>query len=101
MPANTICVSRPSKWGNPCTRDHYDLSEIPISDRDWVFRQLATRDFAALLHLGRLPFTEEDVRRELRGFNLACWCPTTRNDQSIEECHADVLFEIANWAVAA
>jgi Domain of unknown function (DUF4326) len=34
--------------------------------------------------------TVEDVRRELAGRDLACWCPLT------EPCHADVLLEIAN-----
>jgi len=34
--------------------------------------------------------TVEDVRRELAGKDLACWCPLS------EPCHADVLLEIAN-----
>jgi hypothetical protein len=37
-----------------------------------------------------LPVTLEDVRRELRGRDLACYCPLD------ESCHADVLIEIAN-----
>ncbi len=39
---------------------------------------------------GSLPFTTEQVRRELRSKNLACWCPLD------QPCHADVLLEIAN-----
>jgi hypothetical protein len=32
----------------------------------------------------------DEIRRELRGRNLACWCkPGT-------QCHADFLVEIAN-----
>jgi hypothetical protein len=31
-----------------------------------------------------------DVRRELRGKDLACWCPLDA------PCHADVLLELAN-----
>jgi hypothetical protein len=38
----------------------------------------------------RLAVTLDDVRRELRGFDLACHCPRD------ESCHADVLIEIAN-----
>lgn len=34
--------------------------------------------------------TAEDVRRELAGHNLACWCPLDR------PCHADVLLAVAN-----
>ena len=36
------------------------------------------------------PTTVEDVRRELRGKTLACWCAIDK------PCHADVLLEIAN-----
>lgn len=34
--------------------------------------------------------TPEDIRRELAGKDLVCWCPT------FEPCHADLLLEIAN-----
>ncbi|ATN65310.1 hypothetical protein A3857_18520 [Cereibacter sphaeroides] len=42
---------------------------------------------------GKIPAqwtTVEDVIRELRGKDLACWC------QPGAPCHADVLLEIAN-----
>ncbi len=42
------------------------------------------------LEAGRLSFTEDDVRRELAGRDLACWCPLDG------PCHADVLLEVAN-----
>ena len=34
--------------------------------------------------------TLDDIRSELRGKNLACWCPLD------QPCHADVLLELAN-----
>ena len=37
-----------------------------------------------------LTFTIDDVRRELVGRDLACWCPLD------QPCHADVLLRIAN-----
>jgi hypothetical protein len=37
-----------------------------------------------------LGITIEDARRELRGRDLACYCPLD------EPCHADVLLEVAN-----
>jgi hypothetical protein len=37
-----------------------------------------------------LGFTSVDVRRELKGKNLACWCPLDG------PCHADVLLRVAN-----
>lgn len=36
--------------------------------------------------------TADEVRRELAGKDLACWCPPG------EPCHADVLLEVANGA---
>jgi len=38
---------------------------------------------------GEAPSIDE-IKAELRGKNLACWCPLDR------PCHADVLLEIAN-----
>lgn len=37
-----------------------------------------------------LKVTVEDIRRDLAGKDLACWCPIGK------PCHADVLMEIAN-----
>lgn len=37
-----------------------------------------------------MPVTLDDVRRELAGRDLACWCKPG------DPCHADVLLEIAN-----
>jgi hypothetical protein len=39
---------------------------------------------------GDLACAVTDVRRELAGRDLACWCPAH------EPCHADVLLEVAN-----
>jgi Domain of unknown function (DUF4326) len=39
--------------------------------------------------------SHDDIRRELRGKNLACWCRVGA------PCHADVLLELANAAVPA
>ena len=37
-----------------------------------------------------LRYDVADVRRELAGRDLACWCPLD------EPCHADVLLRLAN-----
>jgi hypothetical protein len=81
LPDNTVVVSRPSKWGNP-----YPVA--PHRNRE----QAALLYWAALI-TGVLPYTVADVRRELRGKNLACWCPIGL------ACHADALLEIANAEV--
>ena len=53
-------------------------------------RAEAVRRYREDLLAGRLAVTVEDVRLELRGRDLACYCPLT------EPCHADVLLDIAN-----
>ena len=71
-------VSRPSPWGKP----------FPLGvDGDRARCVALYRD---ALRLGQLPFTTTDVRRELAGRDLACWCPRPG------PCHADVLLEMAN-----
>jgi hypothetical protein len=47
---------------------------------------LFRRDLTA----GVLSFTVDDVRRELNGRDLICWC------KAGAPCHADVLLAIAN-----
>jgi hypothetical protein len=53
-------------------------------------RAEAVRRYRTDLLAGRLPVTVDDVRRELRGRDLACYCALG------EPCHGDVLLEIAN-----
>jgi hypothetical protein len=50
----------------------------------------AVRRYRDDLFAGRLAVTIADARRELRGRDLACYCPLD------EPCHADVLLEVAN-----
>lgn len=84
MPPNTVYVGRPSKWGNP-----YVVGEPHPYDHENLFGPMTLdevlkgyRDIAPLFHGCDLA--------ELRGKNLACWCPLD------VPCHADVLLEIAN-----
>lgn len=76
LPEHVVVVSRPTRWGNP----------HPLS----LGRPEAVRRYRDDLLAGRLDVTVEDVRRELRGLDLACYCPLD------EPCHADVLIEVAN-----
>lgn len=81
MPPNTVYVGRPTKWGNPFRAEEWgrDIAvhnyEIMILDRPFATKG---PDYVA------------EIQRELRGKNLACWCPLD------QPCHADVLLEIAN-----
>ncbi len=76
LPAPVVVVTRPTKWGNP----------HPLE----LGRPEAVRRYRDDLLAGRLAVTVDDVRRELRGRDLACYCPLD------EPCHADVLLEVAN-----
>ena len=81
MPLNTLCVDRSTNWGNPYPSKGASPVEPALLVnlyRDW----LKSDDRRAVTMRGRL--------HELRGKNLACWCPPG------QPCHADVLLELAN-----
>jgi len=84
-PENTVVVARPSRWGNP-----YKLGGP--GGRDGAvdtFRWLLTEGTALAREAHPYPSLGE-IRTELAGKNLACWCPPHLR------CHADVLLEVAN-----
>ena len=87
-------VTRPGRWGNPFAIDE-------VAARYGLDRAAAQAKAVAMagewLH-GTLdptlspgpPPSREEIRAELGGHNLACWCrPGT-------PCHADVLIALAN-----
>lgn len=82
-PVRAVVVSRPSKWGNPFL---VGIHPLPGG----TTREQAIQKYRRALTGLDLPFDYDDVRRELRGKDLACWCPLD------QPCHADVLLEIAN-----
>jgi len=83
-----VCVSRPSKWGNPFSAA---LGSALNSEKAELRAKSVAQFRRALLGRDRsLGFGIDDVRRELQGKNLACWCPLD------EPCHADILLEVAN-----
>lgn len=64
-----VSVARPGLWGNPFKDDPHPA-----------------RRYASEVAPGLSSYK----LRQLRGKNLACWCPLDA------ECHADVLLELAN-----
>src|SRR5262245_31160786 len=99
MPPDTIYVGRPTKWGNPwivwpdgktpesywCSSRAGDRAGPFKTKREALLMALEKyRLHAAVLGKGSGGFSE------LRGKNLACWCPLD------QPCHADVLLELAN-----
>lgn len=84
IPKDAVYVGRPSKWGNP-----YRIGDFYAGKR-------LTRQDCVDLHRADLlreikenPAKLDEIRRELRGKDLACWCYP-------EPCHAEVLLELAN-----
>ena len=76
MPKNTLYVGRGSKWGNPFVVCSYRTAEQAV---DEYKKSIAKFDDC-----------KEYIQRELKGKNLACWCPLD------SPCHADILLDIAN-----
>jgi hypothetical protein len=106
LPPNTVVVSRPSKWGNPYKVSDYQCMEcdgktpVPRAKALPHQRAMAHRDFGAWLFC--YPAGEAlaaAAKKELRGKNLACWCPLpTKGEEDI--CHAALLLRVANEAGA-
>ena len=68
-------------WGNP----------FPVTDPKTKEKAAkAVELYRDALLSGKLDYTVADVRRELAGKNLACFCKLDW------PCHADVLMEVAN-----
>src|SRR5437016_122231 len=107
LPAAAVVVARPSRCGNPFTvAEHGHLAV----DR---FRRLLHERRHDLALADRWPYpSDEQIRAELAGRDLACWCPLpvrTRDQVAelaappgvtvpdhIDLCHADVLLRLAN-----
>lgn len=95
MPPNTVKVDRSTKWGNPFPIGKEGPFERVAPDAEGAagfFRDMC-RDSEVMM-AARYPFHRE-IRAELRGKNLACWCPIHRNGE-YAPCHADVLLSLAN-----
>ncbi|WP_371398868.1 DUF4326 domain-containing protein [Marinovum algicola] len=90
---DAVIVARPSKWGNPfkigaarCSRRGGTYLEERVKDAE-----TAVRFFRDMLSYQKRPYpSQEEIAAELRGRDLACWCPLD------QPCHADVLLELAN-----
>jgi hypothetical protein len=89
LPEGAVVVSRPSRWGNP-----FKVGDEIHRGPAWSGREEIVRDRTHAVQLyRRWLFTQErsrDMVPELRGKDLACWCPLD------QPCHADVLLDLAN-----
>jgi hypothetical protein len=97
-PPNTVSVARPTIFGNPFRPGRYSMEMAIAFHRAWLEAETAeelgyTGTAAEMLNTRRA----EVMRRlpELRGKNLACWCPCP-DPYERDRCHRAVLMELAN-----
>lgn len=87
LPLNAKSVARPHRWGNPFVIGKVTFVTGPRAG------QKATAADVVQMFRNRLDTSaplRELARKELAGFDLACFC------KPADPCHADVLLEIAN-----
>lgn len=73
-PENTVVVSRPTKYGNPFHGAFTRKRAVELFEGSHALKHLIA----------------SGAVDELRGKNLACWCPLDG------PCHADILLRVAN-----
>src|SRR4051812_27649244 len=109
MPANTVKVDRTTVWGNPFdVREYGSALSLHLFEStacgcwskshvhgfdDETLLEVHAAHCAWLRRLGGRPL--ERATEELRGRNLACWCPLPAPGVE-DECHAAILLRIAN-----
>lgn len=104
LPLNAKSVARPSKWGNPFRSTKYWRSQVwTVVGPDYnpclrldahEARRIAVEQFEAWIPdhwRGRRGL----IAIELRGLDLACYCPLPEPGE-IDWCHAAVLVREAN-----
>jgi hypothetical protein len=75
IPEDAVYIGRPSKWGNPfIVGQHGTRREVIEKYKSWLMNQ---------------PQLLEDVKKELKGKDLVCFCVP-------RACHGKILMEIAN-----
>ncbi len=90
MPAKTIKIDRSTVWGNPFKvgeTPQHPITHHPVLVTD---KHHAISLFALHLQTPIGQLLAANARRELAGFNLACWC------KAGDACHGDVLLSVAH-----
>ena len=118
-PEGAIVVARPSRWGNPYVVGDPDVEFCGTAlgpgagyyrsdDPRGCQHGLPPLTAAQAVYLYRSELTDfladpdpyyDELRsalNDLRGHDLACWCPLVDGSGQPFPCHADVLLELAN-----
>lgn len=83
-----VYVGRPTKWGNP-----FKVADMPVKRAVHHYERWLNQGgsyFRISDETYHRPPSIQEIKRELAGKNLACWCAEG------SPCHADVLLKIAN-----
>lgn len=79
-----------------CHVRHMTRAEIVETYRRALTGDLSPSMRTAVPSGGFLQVTADDVRRDLAGRSLACWCPLPASPAEPDLCHAAVLLKVAN-----
>jgi len=83
MPPNAKYIGRPTKWGNI-----FDTNTFPITLEQSLSRYESwIRDILKV---------DSHFLDELKGKDLACWCPLKDKNGNPVACHADVILRLLN-----
>ncbi len=86
MPKGAVNCTRPGRWGNPFkVGSEYEGTDGSVCEVQDVKHSLRCFRYWAVHTIG-----VEEIRRELAGKDLACFCPLDR------PCHVDILLKLAN-----
>lgn len=91
LPRSRYC--NPFRLGQPVTDPvlaNATVGGVPLRRGGFVEDRQHAVDLFAFWVMAKVPFTEEQIRADLGGRDLACWCPTGL------ACHADFLLTLAN-----
>ena len=111
MPEGAVYVGRGSRWGNPfpvvepwLPEDVCRMYLELVTDRvahfvdnpgtRWETHMTFKASNWPVNRYGAHAPRAKDIRTELAGKDLACWCPLD------QPCHADVMLELANGTTA-
>ena len=89
IPTDAVYVGRPTKWGNPFS--HIPPSKYVHVNVKWRVetREEAITEYERWIWSPAQDTLRADMRRELAGKDLVCWCAPL-------DCHANIIAEIAN-----
>ena len=90
LPPGCVVVAWPTKWGNPYRVGKWATVN---GEKETVYNHARAVMLFALFAVLSMP---ANAAAELRGKDLACWCPLVDENGEKVPCHADVLLELAN-----